>query len=246
LRYRLLQVQLKETKRRLAAERKRSHGELANQILTTGNIIKTEKISYQSYKKNFGRSVKVKPPGMLVRIVRRKAKRAGGRLYEFPKRPTMLSQACLSGRIEKKPLSVRVHRCDLRLMPLQRELFCAFLARFVSEDRLDAHQDKMACGRVRNRSCGRRPSSFGQPASGAGRRRLPRPPGRQSGPSAEGERQPPIRTRTSQCLASQASGRGARIGRVFPEPPDFSHEEVQEHGLNFCHARLSSRKKPLF
>ena len=73
---------------------------------------------------------------MLVRIVRRKAKRAGGRLYEFPKRPTMLSQACLSGRIEKKPLSVRVHRCDYGLLPLQRELFYAFLARFFSEDRL--------------------------------------------------------------------------------------------------------------
>ncbi len=165
--------------------------------------------------------MKVKVRRMFVRIVCRKAERAGGRLYEFPTRPTILSQACLCGRIEKKPLSVRVHRCDYGLLPLQRDLFYAFLARFVSEDRLDAHQDKMACGRVRNRSCGRRPSSFGQPASGAGRRRLPRPPGRQSGPSTEGERQPTMRTGTSQCLASQESGRGASIQRVSSLAPPW-------------------------
>ena len=109
-------------------------------------------------RKNFGRSVKIKPPGMFVCIVCRKAKRAGGRLYEFPTCPTMLSQACLCGRIEeKKPLSVRVHRCDFRLLPLQRELFYAFLARFASGNGLDAHHIKMACGRVRNRFCLRRP-----------------------------------------------------------------------------------------
>ncbi len=176
--------------------------------------------------------MKVKVRRMFVRIVCRKAKRAGGRLYEFPTRPTMLSQVCLCGRIEKKPLSVRVHRCDFRLLPLQRELFYAFLARFVSEDRLDAHHTKMACGRVRNRFCVRRPSSFDQTASGDGRRCLPRPPGRQSGPSAEGERQPPMRAGTSQCLASQASGRGARIqGVSSPEASGFSHGEVQRYGV---------------
>ena len=172
--------------------------------------------------------MRVKVRRMFVRIVRRKAKRAGGRLYEFPKRPTLLSQVCLCGRIEKKLLSVRIHRCDYGLLPFQMDLFYAFLARFVSEDRLDAHHTKMACGRVRNRFCGGRPSSFGQPASGAGRCHLPRPPGRQIGPSAEGERKPTMRTGTSQCLASHASGRGASIQRVSsPEPPGFSHGEVQ-------------------
>jgi len=172
--------------------------------------------------------VRVKVRRMFVRIVRRKAERAGGRLYEFPTRSTILSQVCLCGRIEKKLLSVRIHRCDCGLLPLQMDLFYAFLARFVSEDRLDAHHTKMACGRVRNRFCGGRPSSFGQPASGAGRRRLPRPPGCQSGAPAERERQPTMRTHTSYRLASQASGRGARIQRVSsPEPPGFSHGEVQ-------------------
>jgi hypothetical protein len=34
--------------RRLAAERKRAHGELANRILVQGTTIKTEKLSYKS------------------------------------------------------------------------------------------------------------------------------------------------------------------------------------------------------
>jgi len=81
---------------------------------------------------------------------------------------------------------------------------------------------------VRNPFGGGRPSSFDQTASGAGRRSLPRPPGRQSGAPAEGERKPTMRTGTSQCLASHASGRGASIQRVSsPEPPGFSHGEVQ-------------------
>jgi putative transposase len=81
-RFRKLAVKRQEFERRLAAERKRSHGELANHILTEGKTVKTEKLSYKAFQKCFGRSVKVRAPGMLVRTLERKAKAASGSLIE--------------------------------------------------------------------------------------------------------------------------------------------------------------------
>lgn len=136
-RYRDLRAKLAETERCLGSERKRSHGELANRILAFGNVIKTEKVSYRGFQKNFGRSVKVRAPGMFVTSLGRKAESAGGRVEQFPTRTTKLSQICLCGCIEKKPLSQRIHHCECGVGPVQRDLFSGFLARFVSEDRLD-------------------------------------------------------------------------------------------------------------
>lgn len=139
--YKNLQKRLAEKERKLAAERKRSHGELANQILSSGNIIKTEKLSYQTFQKNFGKSVQVRAPGMLVELLRRKAKASGGKLEEFSTQTTRLSQTCHScGTIKKKPLSLRVHQCECGLGPVQRDLYSAFLARFVRGNKLDASQ----------------------------------------------------------------------------------------------------------
>jgi len=44
----------KRRERRLAAERKRARGELANRIVGQGNVVKTEKISYVAFQKSFG------------------------------------------------------------------------------------------------------------------------------------------------------------------------------------------------
>ncbi|VVM05598.1 hypothetical protein [Methylacidimicrobium tartarophylax] len=71
---------LAETERRLAAARKTAHGNLANRMLAQGKTIKGEKLCYRSFQKNFGRSVKVRAPGMWVERIRRKAESAGGRL----------------------------------------------------------------------------------------------------------------------------------------------------------------------
>lgn len=143
-RYHDLRTRLTETERCLTSERKRSHGELANGILAIGNVVKTEKISYRSFQKNFGRSVKVRAPGMFVSTLDRKAESAGGRVEQFQTRTTRLSQVCLCGCIEKKPLSLRVHKCDCGVGPVPRDPFSGFLARFVSEDRLDASQAVLA------------------------------------------------------------------------------------------------------
>jgi len=59
-RYQRLAEKRRERERRLAAERKRAHGELANRIVGQGNVVKTEKISSVAFQKSFGRSVKVR------------------------------------------------------------------------------------------------------------------------------------------------------------------------------------------
>ena len=138
-RYQVLAGKRRERDRQLAAERKRSHGELANRILAEGTTIKTEKLSYKSFQKNFGRSVKVRAPGMLVSTLQRKAASAGGGMVEIKTRHTRLSQFDhTTGEYIKKPLSLRVHVFgDGVTQPVQRDLYSAFLATCCDTDSLD-------------------------------------------------------------------------------------------------------------
>src|ERR1700737_2699042 len=129
-RYILLARKRKELERRLSAERKRSQSELANRILDEGSIVKTEKLSYKAFQKCFGRSVKVRAPGMLVSTLERKAKAAGGELIEIPTWNTRLSQFDhTTAQYVKKPLSQREHVFgDGITEPVHRDLYSAFLA----------------------------------------------------------------------------------------------------------------------
>jgi putative transposase len=141
-RYRKLRAKLSETQRRLAAERKRSHGQLCNEILAQGKEIKTEKLSYRAFQKSFGKSVKVRAPGMLVSLLTRKAENAGGSVTEINTHRTRLSQYDhATGTYVKKPLSQRIH-CfgDGWDEPVQRDLYSAFLAKHCSRDNLDVTQ----------------------------------------------------------------------------------------------------------
>jgi len=61
----------RERERRLACERKRSHGELAS-ILGQGTTVKIEKLSYRSWQRQYGKSAKVRAAGTFVNIVRNK------------------------------------------------------------------------------------------------------------------------------------------------------------------------------
>jgi putative transposase len=73
-RYQALTLNRRERERRLAAERKRSHGELAKRILGQGTTVKTEKLSYKAWQRQrYGKSLKVRAPGMFVRMLERKA-----------------------------------------------------------------------------------------------------------------------------------------------------------------------------
>ena len=139
-RYRRLQASLAELSRREAAHRKTEHGRLCNRVLALGNIVKTEKISYRAWQRSFRKSVAKRAPGLFVSLLRRKAENADGEVVEFPTRSTKLSQTCLCGRVRKKPLSLRQHDCECGVHA-QRDLFSAFLARFVTMNRGEAIVD---------------------------------------------------------------------------------------------------------
>ena len=131
-----------EQHRRLAEHRKTLHGALANRLFTHGADVVCEKLDYVCWQKNFPRSVRDRAPGLLVQMMRRKAESAGGdRLYEYSPHTTALSQTCLCGKREKKPLSQRVHRCGCGIKE-HRDLFSAYLGLHVYRaadgfDRLD-------------------------------------------------------------------------------------------------------------
>lgn len=119
--------------RKIAAHRKGLHGELVNDILKTGNIIKLEKLSYKAFQKLFGKSVGKRAPGMFVSHLRSKAERAGGQVIEIPTYNTKLSQTCQCGRVRKKSLSERIHRCECGVVA-QRDLYSALLAKHIEPD----------------------------------------------------------------------------------------------------------------
>ena len=135
-------MRVAELHRRLAEHRKTLHGALANRLLGHGADMACEKLDYVSWQKNFPRSVRDRAPGLLVEMMRRKAESAGGqRLYEYNPIRTALSQTCLCGKREKKPLSQRVHRCECGIRE-DRDLFSAYLGLHVrtqadGSDRLD-------------------------------------------------------------------------------------------------------------
>ena len=131
-RYAVLRTEYAEVERKLAAERKRSHGELANQILGLGNVIQSETLSYIAFQKNYGKSVKVRAPGMFVEQLRRKAESAGGKLIDLHTSSLKMSQYDhLSKVYTKKPLSQRWHVLGDRSGVVQRDIYSAFLARCV-------------------------------------------------------------------------------------------------------------------
>jgi hypothetical protein len=118
--------------RKLAAHRKSLHGRLVHQIVAVGHTIITEKISYQGWQKRYGRSVKLRAPGMLIDHLRRTVASTGGTLLEVSTRSTKLSQYCHGcGKIVKKPLSQRWHQCPCGIGPVQRDLYSAFLAAYL-------------------------------------------------------------------------------------------------------------------
>ena len=130
-----------ETYRRLKEYRKRLHGKLANQIIRLGNHVKTEKISYRSWQKNYGKSIGKRAPSKFLEILRRKVENTGGIFEEVSTKATCLSQVCHQcNQKKKKPLSQRWHKCCDLLV--QRDLYSAFLSYHVEDNVLDISQAK--------------------------------------------------------------------------------------------------------
>jgi hypothetical protein len=125
------QSSIAELHRRLAAYRKTVHGTMVTGWLFVGPHLHLEKLNYVAWQKNFPRSVRDRAPGELIEIARRRAASAGGRAYEYSPWTTALSQTCLCGRKEKKPLSQRTHHCPDCGLVVQRDLLSAYLGMFV-------------------------------------------------------------------------------------------------------------------
>ncbi len=153
-------------RRKQAEHRKSLHGQLANHIFSLGNVIKLEKLSYRAFQRIYGKSVGVRAPGMFVSMLKRKAVSAGVSVTEFSTRTTKLSQVCLCGQVKKKPLSQRWHICECGVVA-QRDLFSAFLATCVEDEKLNADfaRDLWQSGMD---ACLRAALSEVQPASGGG------------------------------------------------------------------------------
>lgn len=180
LKWKNSQGYLETTKERLselyriqAAYRKTLQGRLSNKILRVGKYIKLESISYKALQMLYGKSVNKRAPSMFVSMLTRKAESAGGYVQEIPTWKTKLSQRCICGKVEKKPLSQRWHICDCGVTA-QRDLFSAFLARCVdNQNILDTSKANMlwrgvepllrqTVSRVKQSASGRvLPSSFG-------------------------------------------------------------------------------------
>lgn len=127
-RYTAIRTEYAEVERKLAAERKRAHGELANQILGLGNVIQSETLSYIAFQKNYGKSGKVRAPGMFVEQLRRKAESAGGELIDLHTWSLKMSQYDHTTEVcTKKPLSQRWHVLGDGSGVVQRDVYSAFL-----------------------------------------------------------------------------------------------------------------------
>src|SRR5215470_10822552 len=183
---------MSEVHRKLAATRKRSHGQLAHRVLALGHTFHLEHLSYRAWQKTYGKSVQLCAPGMFVERLSRLAVSAGGTIVSINAWRARLSQTCHCGRIKKKARSQRWHLCPCGVS-VQRDLFSAYLARFVHPE-----TSLLSVGQAQRAWPGWEPTLqaayeqaiHNQPARG---RRLPaafgRPPGvdpSQSGSLAEG------------------------------------------------------------
>ena len=133
----------RETERKLAEVRRKQreyrrslHGQLINEILRMGDVVKLEKLSYRAFQRMFGKSVSVQAPGMFVARLRQKMHDYGGLVDEFSTYQTKLSQVDhKTGEYTKKPLSQRWHKFDDGER-VQRDLYSAFLAACVEDGQL--------------------------------------------------------------------------------------------------------------
>jgi hypothetical protein len=126
--------QIAELHRKLAACRSQAHDELSVQLVSMGNTVLTETISYKAWQKMFGRSVGHYAPSQLISKTKHKAEKAGGELIEINTWTAKLSQYDhVLNEYQKKALSERVHWVGGET-PIQRDLYSAFLALCINKD----------------------------------------------------------------------------------------------------------------
>jgi putative transposase len=142
-RYIKLASKKRELERCKAAYSKSQNRKLVNDILRNGNQIKTENVSVKGWQKRYGKAISAKSPGYFQSELKRKAESAGGSFTKFSTQKTALSQTHLTGERIKKSLSERVHY-DRTGIVIHRDLFSAFLARYVDENQLSLQNAREA------------------------------------------------------------------------------------------------------
>lgn len=103
-------------------------------MLALGNTFHLEQLSYRTWQRIYGKSVQLCAPGMFVERLARLAASAGGTMVAINPWRARLSQICPCGRVKKKRRSERWHSCEQCGASAQRDLFSAFLARYVQPD----------------------------------------------------------------------------------------------------------------
>jgi putative transposase len=142
-RYLKLTSKKRELERRKAAYSKSQNRKLVSDILRKGNQIRTENVSVKGWQKRYGQDIAAKSPGYFQSELKRKAEGAGGSFTKFSTQKTALSQTHLTGERIKKSLSERVHH-DRTGIVMHRDLFSAFLARYVDENQLSLQDARLA------------------------------------------------------------------------------------------------------
>ncbi|MEZ5117096.1 MAG: zinc ribbon domain-containing protein [Candidatus Nanopelagicales bacterium] len=114
------------------AKRARAAQAAANIVAAHGPVIVTEHVDVRAWARSWGRSIRVFSPGMLLAALRMECEKTGGALLRAATGPTALSQHCVCGRRERKPLTQRVHRCPGCGLVADRDLLAAALAACVT------------------------------------------------------------------------------------------------------------------
>jgi putative transposase len=196
-----------DAQRRLAEHRKNLHGRLVARIIAMGDTVHIESISYFGWQAGlFGRQVGRNAPAMLIARLKAEAAKHGIPVIELSTYATRLSQTCHCGVVKKKPLSQRVHRCECGVVA-QRDLYSAWLARFVTDNSLAVDQAQKAwsgdCARL--------------DAAASALTPLERLADKGSRPT----RAPKIDSAPTAGREQSLPGKRPRVD-LGPEPPDFS------------------------
>ena len=125
----------RELERKKTAYARSQNRNVVNEVLRHGNQIKTENVSVKGWQKRYGKAISAKSPGFVQSELKRKAESASGSFVKFSCQKTALSQTHLTGEQIKKSLSERVHY-DKSGFVMHRDLFSAYLARYVNQDEL--------------------------------------------------------------------------------------------------------------
>lgn len=137
----------RELERRKTAYAKSQNRILVNEILRHGKHIKTENVSVKGWQKRYGKAIGAKSPSFFMSELIRKAENADGSVVKFSCQKTALSQTHLDGSRIKKSLSHRVHH-DVTGIRMHRDLFSAFLARYIDRDTLSLHSAQVEWKRL--------------------------------------------------------------------------------------------------